>query len=167
VAPGTKREKPSKLANKKCALYAKFCTVASALAMQHAGLVKHAIKQTSLAMRYVHLVHDIGFLEKLDLYGCYQGRRMMHWTVKLQRIRKAAKAREADGSKAGDGSKARDASRARYDFKAGDASNEGDASKAGNAYKEGDATPVQSSILELDLGDSLMEEWTKYLQPLE
>jgi hypothetical protein len=137
VAPSTKREKPSKLGNKKRALFAKFCAVASALATQLAGLVKHAIKQTPVSMRYVHLVHDIGFLEKLDLYGCYQGRRMMHWTVELQRIRKGAKTGKAD------------------------------ASEAGNASKEGDATPVQSSFLELDLGDSLMEEWTKYFQPLE
>ena len=57
-------------------------------------------------MRYVHLVHDIGFLEKLDLYGCYQGRRMMHWTVELQRIRKAAKVRKTDASKAGDAARA-------------------------------------------------------------
>ena len=107
MAPGTKREKASKLGNKKCALYARFCATASALVTRHAGLVKHAIKRTPNAMKYIHhLGAAIRSIEKLDLHGCYQGRRMMHWTVELQRIRKAAKVRKTDASKAGDAARA-------------------------------------------------------------
>jgi len=101
VAPGVKRQPSSKLGNKKAALYASFCALATPLAVDHIGLGEYAKDQTSETMRYDYPGGAIGFIEELDLGTCYNVRRMMHWTVELQRIRNAAKARKAGASKLG------------------------------------------------------------------
>jgi hypothetical protein len=99
VAPGVKRQPSSKLGNKKCALYASFCALYTPLAVDHIGLGEFAKDQTPDEMRYDYPGGAIGFIEGLDLDECYHRRRMMHWTVELQRIRKAARARGGDASK--------------------------------------------------------------------
>lgn len=101
MASGVKRPPSSKLGNKKWALYASLCALATPLAVDHIGLGKYAKDQTPDEMRYDYPGGAIGFIEALDLGTCYHGRRMMHWTVELQRIRKAARARGGDASKAG------------------------------------------------------------------
>jgi hypothetical protein len=101
VAPGVKRQPSSKLGNKKCALYASFCALYTPLAVDHVGLGEFAKDQTPDGMRYDYPGGAIGFVEGLDLDECYHRRRMMHWTVELQRIRKAAGAGKSAASKVG------------------------------------------------------------------
>jgi hypothetical protein len=102
VAPGTKREIPTKLGNKKWALVSNLTVIDTALAVKHTGLGTYAKDITSDAsgkMKYDHPGGAIGFIEQLDHYMCYTTRRTMLQTVELQQICNVTKYRKADASK--------------------------------------------------------------------